>query len=102
DVQPAQLSPARIEKPDVQGLLRKVKVRPDDGFTARYPREVPSRVTVGLQGGESYSHEVNDYPGFPTRPFTWEDSIKKFDQLAAGHADEGLCQEIKDAVRSLE
>ncbi len=102
DVQPAQLSPKRIEKPDVQGLLRKVKVRPDDGFTARYPGEVPSRVTVRLKGGKSYSHEVKDYPGFATRPFTWEDSVEKFDKLVVGRADEGLCREIKAAVRSLE
>jgi 2-methylcitrate dehydratase len=102
DVQPAQLTPKRIEKPDVQGLLRKVKVKPNDGFTARYPGEVPSRVTVRLKGGKSYSHDVKDYPGFATRPFTWEESAKKFDKLVAGRADEGLGQEIKDAVRSLE
>jgi 2-methylcitrate dehydratase len=102
DVQPAQLTPKRIEKPDVQGLLRKVKVKPNDGFTALYPGEVPSRVTVRLKGGKSYSHEVKDYPGFATRPFTWEESVKKFDKLVAGRADEGLGREIKDAVRSLE
>ena len=102
DVQPVQLSPKRIEKPDVQALLQKVKVKPNDGFTARYPREVPSRVTVRLQGGQSYSHEVNDYPGFATRPFTWEESVKKFDKLVAGCTDEGVSREIKDAVGSLE
>jgi 2-methylcitrate dehydratase len=102
DVQPAQLNRTRIGKPDVQGLLRKVTVRPDNDFTARYPGEVPSRVTVRLKGGKSYSHKVKDYPGSSTRPFTWEDSAKKFDKLVAGRADEGLCREIKDAVRSLE
>jgi 2-methylcitrate dehydratase len=101
DVQPAQLRPERIEKPDVQGLLRKVEVRPNAGFTARYPSEFPCRVTVRLKGGKSYSHEVKDYPGFPTQPITWEHAVKKFDQLA-GRADRGLCREIKDAVRSLE
>src|SRR5271154_5427792 len=98
DVQTAHLTPKRIEKPDVQGLLRKVKVKPNDGFTARYPGEVPSRVTVRLKGGKSYSHDVKDYPGFPTRPFTWDESVEKFDKLVAGHADKGLCREIKDAV----
>ena len=73
-------------------------MRPDDGFTARYPGEVPSRVTVRLKGGKSYSHEVKDYPGFPTRPFTWEDIVEKFDKLVAGRADEGLCEDIKAAV----
>jgi 2-methylcitrate dehydratase len=49
DVLPAQLEPARIERPDVQGLLRRVEVRADDRFTARYPGEFPSRVTVRLK-----------------------------------------------------
>ena len=77
-------------------------MKPDDRFTARYPGEVPSRVTVRLKGGQSYNHEVKDYPGFPTRPFTWEDVAAKFDKLVADRADEGLRKEIKAAVRSLE
>ena len=102
DVQPAQLEPRRIDEPDVQSLLRKVEVRPEAGFTARYPDEAPSRVTVRLEGGASYSHEVSDYPGFPTRPFTREDVDAKFDRLAAGRADDALGRDIKAAVRALE
>jgi 2-methylcitrate dehydratase len=102
DVQPAQLEPGRIEARDVQDLLRKVTVRPDDGFTARYPDEVPSRVTVRLKDGKSHSHEVNSYPGFPSRALTWDEIAAKFDKLVAGRADDGLAREIKAAVRSLE
>jgi 2-methylcitrate dehydratase len=102
DVQPAQLDPGRIAKPDVQTLLKRVTVKPNDAFTARYPGEVPSRVTVRLKGGKSYNHEVKDYPGFPTRPFTWESIGAKFDKLVGGHADEGLRKDIKAAVASLE
>jgi 2-methylcitrate dehydratase len=47
-------------------------------------------------------HEVRDFPGMPSDPFTWEDSVEKFDSLVVGRADEGLSREIKDAVRSLE
>jgi 2-methylcitrate dehydratase len=102
DVQPAQLEPKRIDAPDVQDLLRKVTVRPEERFTARYPGEVPSRVTVRLKDGKSYSHEVNSYPGFPTQPFTWDEIVAKFDKLVTGRADDGLAGEIKAAVRSLE
>ena len=102
DVQPAQLEPARIERPDVQGLLRRVEVRADDRFTARYPGQVPARVTVRLEDGKSYSHDVKDYPGFPTRPFTCEDVAAKFDKLVGDRADKGLCKDIKAAVSSLE
>src|SRR5580704_8632996 len=78
DVQTAQLDTRRIAKPDVQGLLKKVEIRPDNRFTARYPGEVPSRVTVRLKNGDSYTHEVSAYPGFPTRPLTWDEVIAKF------------------------
>ncbi|HXW28176.1 MAG TPA: hypothetical protein VEK55_02340 [Xanthobacteraceae bacterium] len=70
DLQPAQLNPERIAKPDVRSLLLKVTVRPDKGFTARYPAEFPSRATVRLKSSQSFSHEVSGYPGFPTRPLT--------------------------------
>jgi 2-methylcitrate dehydratase len=45
---------------------------------------------------------VSDYPGFPTRPFTWEEISAKFDGLVAGHVGAQLSRGIKDAVRSLE
>jgi 2-methylcitrate dehydratase len=102
DVQPAQFEPERINRPDVQTLLRRVQVRPDDRFTARYPGEVGSRVTVRLEDGRSYHHEVTDYPGFPTRPFTWEQIGAKFDKLVGDRADPTLRKEIKAAVASLE
>ena len=102
DVQPAQLESSRITKPDVQDLLQKVTVRPNDGFTARYPAEVPSRVTVRLRSGESFTHDVSDYPGASNRPFTWKEIEAKFDKLAAGRATEKSRQRIKNAVRSLE
>jgi 2-methylcitrate dehydratase len=102
DVQTAQLKPERIAKPDVQSLLLMVRVRPDKSFTARFPAEFPSRITVRLKNGQSFSHEVSDYPGFSTRPFTWEEISAKFDKLAAGHVGAQLSRDIKDAVRSLE
>jgi 2-methylcitrate dehydratase len=102
DVQTAQLNPERIAKPDVQSLLFKVRVRPDKSFTARFPAEFPSRVTVRLKSGQSFSHEVSDYPGFPTRPFTWDEISAKFDKLAADHVGAQLGRDIKNTVHSLE
>jgi 2-methylcitrate dehydratase len=40
-VGPAQLQLARIQAPDAQALLSRVDVRPDEHFTARYPRAMP-------------------------------------------------------------
>jgi len=102
DVMPAQFKPERIIKSDVQNLLKKVSVRPNQEFTELYPQKMPAKITVRLQDGKVIEHEVQAYPGLASDPFTWEDSAEKFDRLVAGRADEGLCNEIKDAVRSIE
>jgi 2-methylcitrate dehydratase len=102
EVTPAQFQPDRIVKPDVQALLKKVSIRPNEEFTAQYPRKMPAKITIGLQDGTVIEHQVQDYPGLASHPFTWEESVKKFDTLAAGRVDAGLSREIKDAVLSLE
>jgi 2-methylcitrate dehydratase len=102
DVMPAQFAPDRITRADVQQLLKKVLVRPDQDFTEQYPAKMPAKITVRLQDGQVIEHEVQDFPGLASHPFTWEDSVEKFDRLVIGRIDEGLCREIKDAVRSLE
>src|ERR1700677_2362748 len=48
DVMPAQFKADRIIKPDVQLLLKKVSVRPDQEFTDQYPGKMPAKVTVRL------------------------------------------------------
>jgi 2-methylcitrate dehydratase len=102
DVMPAQFQPDRIASSDVQQLLKKVTVRPNQEFTEEYPARMPAKVVVRLQDGTAVEHEVEGFPGMPYDPFTWEDSVEKFDRLVAGRADEGVCRQIKDAVRSLE
>jgi 2-methylcitrate dehydratase len=102
DVMPAQFKPERIIKPDVQGLLKKVSVRPNHEFTEVYPGKMPAKITIRLQDGSVIEHEVQDYPGLASHPFTWDDSVRKFDSLVADRIDERLSGEIKDAVRSLE
>ena len=102
DVMPAQFAPERIARADVQTLLKKVVVRPNQEYTQKYPREMPARITVRLQDGSVLDHEVQDFPGLPSHPFTWQDEVEKFDRLVAGRIEETASQQIKEAVRSLE
>jgi 2-methylcitrate dehydratase len=102
DVMPAQFNPERIIKSDVQVLLKKVSVRPNHEFTEQYPKKMPAKITVRLREGKVIEHEVQDYPGLASHPFTWEEVVQKFDTLVAGRIDEGLSGEIKNAVRSVE
>jgi 2-methylcitrate dehydratase len=102
DVMPAQFTPERINKPDVQGLLKKVSVRPNHEYTDQYPKKMPAKIRIKLKGGKTIDHEVQDYPGLASHPFTWEESVDKFDKLVSSRLDQGLRGEIKDAVYSIE
>ena len=43
--------PDRINRADVQQLLRKVVVRPDHDYTREYPSHMPAKITVRLRDG---------------------------------------------------
>ena len=101
DVQPAQLVPRRIDT-GRPGPAAKGHGEAGCRLHRPLPREVPSRVTVRLKDGKSHTHEVKNYPGFPSWPFTWDEIGAKFDKLVAGRADDAVATEIKAAVRSLE
>ncbi len=101
-VMPPQYYPARIVQPDVQELLRRIVVRPDSTFTARFPEEMATRVTIRLRDGRVFTREQADYEGFVTRPMTWSHVMEKFDLLGAAYVEAPLRQQIADAVGSLE
>jgi 2-methylcitrate dehydratase len=95
-VLPAQYLPERIRADDVQELIRRVEVRPDDGLSERFPDEHSARIRVHLRDGGVLEREQHDYEGFTTRPMSWDTVAAKFDDLAPDHA------RIKDAIAELE
>ncbi len=101
-VMPEQYLPERITREDVQTLLHKVIVIPDEGFSRRFPGEMPCRLTIIMRDGEKFVKEKRDYEGFFTRPMRWETVAAKFDRLSAPFADRSLRGEIIDSVGMLE
>jgi 2-methylcitrate dehydratase len=102
NIMPAQFAPDRVTRADVQSLLTKVSARPNAAYTAQYPKQMPAKITVRLKDGTTFEKEVQDFPGMPSRPFTWDEAVSKFDQLVLGRVESGLANEIKAAVFSLE
>jgi len=102
EVTPAQYRPERIAREDVQALLRRVNVRPNDALSQRFPVEMPCHLRVFLTGRRVLHLEKRDYAGFLTRPFTWEQAVAKFERLASPYAGRELCQAIVEAVAHLE
>lgn len=101
-VMPAQYDPERIVREDIQRLLRKVVVRPNKVYSARFPAEMPCRLTVHLRDGRVLQKEKRDYEGFVTRPMTWATAAEKFHGLAAPFARESLREQIVSGVATLE
>lgn len=97
EVYPEQYEPDRIKSADVQQLLKKVKVSTGfplheplvvagilDPYTLAYPDKMKTKVEISLKDGRTFKREQEDYHGFFTRPFSWEDTIKKFKRLTDG------------------
>lgn len=100
-VLPAQYEPERIRRDDVQTLLRRVEVRPDDAYSRRFPDEHACKVTIVLQDGRSFQKQKQAYEGFHTHPMSWETVADKFKRLSEPYTDARLRQNIADAVADL-
>lgn len=101
-VLPEQYAPARIQRDDVQALLRRIVIRPNEEYSRRFPGQMPVRVTVTLADGRTLGEERFDYPGFVTRSMSWDDAAAKFTALGARHLPNALLAELSGAVHELE
>jgi len=101
-VMPEQYLPERIQRPDVQKLLRKVFVHPSAELSRRFPDQMPIRLQVHLHGGRVLKREQNDYEGFRTRPMSWQAVVKKFERLSYAVSTAGLRRQIQQAVANLD
>jgi 2-methylcitrate dehydratase len=101
-VGPAQLQPVRIQAPDAQALLARVEVRPDEQFTARYPRELNARITIFTKDQRVLVKEQLGYEGGLANPMSWDRTVEKFHWLSEPFADESLRSKLVEAVQQLD
>jgi 2-methylcitrate dehydratase len=99
---PAQLEQSRIQAPDAQALLSRVEIRPDERFSARYPRQLSARVTIRTKDQRVFAKEQDGYEGGLTNPMTWERTVEKFHWLAQEFADDELRGGLIRAVEQLD
>jgi 2-methylcitrate dehydratase len=115
EIYPEQFAPDRILKQDVQDLLQKVNVNTKfplhkppvvagmlDPYTQAYPDKMKTKVEITLNNGKSFTQEQDDYPGFFTRPFTWQQTIDKFRRLSAPAVNNDRLNKIIEVVSNLE
>jgi 2-methylcitrate dehydratase len=101
-VMPEQYDPERIGRRDVQDMLKRVFVRPNELYSGRFPEEVACLIKVTLQNGTVLVSERHDYEGFHTNPLQWEKVVDKFKKLCAATMDSSLTEEIIETIYNLE
>jgi 2-methylcitrate dehydratase len=101
-VGPPQLDEARVNAPDTQALLAKVKVEPNPRFTQRYPEHLGCRIVIRTRSGETHVKDQSGYEGAQDQPLTWKRVVEKFNWLAEPYADAGLREAIITEVEILD
>jgi 2-methylcitrate dehydratase len=84
----------RLRDPRTLALMKKIVVKEDDGFNARYPESLPCRMTVTLRNGERRTAELANPIGHHDRPMSDAELIEKF----RGLAGRKLAPERLDAI----
>lgn len=99
---PAQYEPGRIVAKDVQSLMTRIKITPDDGFSDRFPEHMPADLEVVLADGTVFRSSQDSYHGFHDNPLDWAAARAKFDALTTPFTDGSLRNEIDEIVHDLE
>jgi 2-methylcitrate dehydratase len=102
EVGPQQFEAERIQRDDVQTLLRKVTVWLSQAYTRAYPESLCCKVRAGLRDGRIFELEKSDYLGFFRRPVPVEQLIEKFKRLGRLGGSEREVQAVIEGVARLE
>ena len=101
-VMPEQYTSERIHSRDVQELMKRVVVRPNDAYSERFPDEMPTLMRVTLRDGSVLVAEKTDYEGFHSNPMRWETVVEKFERLSEPYTEAPLRTQIIEAVSRLD
>ncbi len=84
---------ANVEDENVQRLLKKVQVRPDEEFSLRYPDHWGCRLTIYMKDGRTLGENVYDASGSVVNPLNEEQTKKKAFGLM-----QGIPQDKRDEI----
>jgi 2-methylcitrate dehydratase len=102
NVMPEQYEKDRINRNDVQQLLKKVTIRPSEKLSGMFPEAMPCRITVHLKNGKKLGREKSGYEGFYKTPMKWDTVVRKFGSLSEPFVMDSLREQIIEAVDNLE
>ncbi len=97
-----QFDEARIQDPQIQSVLPKIKGEASEEFERMFPEKQPSKVQIRLKDGQEFSAQLDFPKGDPREPMSEQDLDNKFKSLSSNLLSGNRQKEIKDAIWNLE
>jgi 2-methylcitrate dehydratase PrpD len=92
----------KLESGDVKEMMNRISCVLDPELDKVFPSRWPASVSIATKTGEIFSAHIEYPKGDPENPLSWEELIRKFNELAAPVFDNSTRDRIVDAVRGLE
>jgi len=92
----------RLHNPAVRNLMKKIRVVQHLEFEARYPKSMPTRITVKTETGQTYMRQVDVPVGHPGNPMSDRDLEAKVRRLASRRLSRPRIDRLIEFVWNLE
>jgi 2-methylcitrate dehydratase len=102
EIWPPQFTSERINRDDVQSLMKRVTAAPNDDFSRRLGPQMPASLSIEMEGGEVVKGQKGVFDGFWTTPMTWDQVRAKFDRLTDGRLDKALGADLAAAAQNID
>lgn len=100
-VGPLEVTGEAIHAPDILAVSRRIEIVESDELSARFPREILSRVLVQLKDGQSFTSPITAAKGDPETAMSRTEFRDKFNVLAGISLSEEQRQEIEAEIAAL-
>ncbi|OIN09177.1 MmgE/PrpD family protein [Oceanisphaera psychrotolerans] len=101
-VGPNEVTGSAIHAEDILAVSRRIEIVEADDLSARFPREILSRVSIRLKDGSLLESPITPAKGDPETAMTREEFRTKFVQLASVNFSPERIEAIMAAVDNLE
>jgi 2-methylcitrate dehydratase len=102
EIWPPQFTSERINRDDVQSLMKRVTAAPNDDFSRRLGPQMPASLSIEMEGGEVIKGQKDVFDGFWATPMTWDQVRAKFDRLTDGRLDKALGADLAAAAQNID
>ncbi|HWF62267.1 MAG TPA: MmgE/PrpD family protein [Nitrospira sp.] len=92
----------RLHDPAVRSLMKKIRVVQQSDFMGRYPKTMPTRITIKTEAQKTYMSQVDVPVGHPGNPMSDRDLEAKFRRLVGARLNRPRIDKLIEFVWSLD